>query len=212
MVLRVTFSDALIVFFLTLGPLKAIAPFARLTRGATSAFCRNLAWRATAIATLLVIVVALLGSLVLQNWNVSVAAIIITGGIILFCQAFQMVIQPPGVEPPEPPSDVAQSAPTLRSAQFSFAVPALVSAPSIAAIAGFMAIAGNDWTQKGIVLVSLLVIMGLNLVVFLNFEKLVKQHPNPGLQLLGWVMAILQATLAAQYVINGLVRLGALSG
>ena len=97
--LHISISDALIIFFLTLGPLKAIAPFAQLTQGTDPAFRRTLAWRATAIATSIVIIVALLGSLVLKNWHVSVAAIVITGGIILFCQAFRLIMQPSAIAP-----------------------------------------------------------------------------------------------------------------
>lgn len=208
--LYVSIPDTLIIFFLTLGPLKAIAPFAQLTQGTDPAFRRTLAWRATAIATLIVIIVALLGALVLENWHVSVAAIVITGGIILFCQAFQLIMQPSAVAPPLPQQTPGQTPPTMAMAQFSLALPALVTAPGIAAIVGFMAIAGGDLTQKGIVFASLLVIMGLNLVTLLNMEAILKHGPSPALKVLGWVMAILQAALAAQYIINGLVRLGAL--
>jgi multiple antibiotic resistance protein len=207
---HVPISDALIIFFLTLGPLKAIAPFAQLTQGTDLAFRRNLAWRGTAIATIIVFVVALLGALVLENWHVSVAAIVITGGIILFCQAFQLIMHPSPVAPPPPQQNVGQTPPTMAMAQFTLAIPILVTAPGIAAIAGFMAIAAGNWTQKGIVLVSLLVIMALNLVTLLNIEKISKPGPSPFPKVLVWVMAILQAALAAQYIINGLIRLGAL--
>ena len=208
--LHVEISDVLIIFFLTLGPLKAIAPFSQLTQGSDPAFGRNLAWRGTAIATLIVLVVALLGALVLENWHVSVAAIVITGGIILFCQAFQMIIHPGAVASSPPQPDAGQSPPTLATAQFSLAVPALVTAPGIVAITGFMSIAGDDWTQKGIVLAALLAVMGLNLVTLLKIKAVSQSGPAPFLKVLGWVMAVLQAALAAQYVINGLVRLGAL--
>jgi multiple antibiotic resistance protein len=169
-----------------------------------------LAWRATAIATIIVIIVALLGALVLENWHVSVAATVITGGIILFCQAFQMIMHPSAVAPPPSQQSAEKTLPTIAMAQFSVAIPVLVTAPGIAAIAGFMAIAAGNWTQKGIVLAALLVIMGLNLIALLNIE-VISKHGSPSLQrVFGWVMAVLQAALAAQYIINGLVRLGAL--
>jgi multiple antibiotic resistance protein len=207
---HVPISDALIIFFLTLGPLKAIAPFAQLTQGTDAAFRRSLAWRATAIATIIVFAVALLGALVLENWRVSIAAIVITAGIILFCQAFQLIMHPSTVAPPPPQKNAAQNPTTIAMAKFAVAIPVLVTAPGIAAIAGFMAIAAGDWTQKGIVLASLLVIMGLNLVTLLNIETILK-HGSPLVrQVFGWVMAVLQAGLAVQYLINGLVRLGAL--
>jgi multiple antibiotic resistance protein len=204
----VSIPDVLIFFFLTLGPLKAIAPFAQLTQGTDPGFRRAVAWRAVTIATVVVFVVALLGALVLENWNVSIAAIVITGSIILFCQAFQMIMQPlAAASPPTLPS-ADQSPPSLEIANFPLAIPILVTAPGIAAIAGFMAIAAGHWTQKGIVLAALLVIMGLNLVTLLNIEAISK-HGSPLVQrVFGWVMAVLQAALAVQYLINGLVRIG----
>ena len=207
---QVSISDALILFFLTLGPLKAIAPFAQLTQGTDPAFRRAVAWRATATATITVLVVALLGSLVLENWHVSIAAVVITGSIILFCQALQLIMQPLAAAPPPPPPGAGQSPPTLAIAHIPLAIPGLVTAPGIAAIAAFMAIAAGDWAQKGLVLAALLVIMGLNLVTLLNVEVIVRRGSPVVQKVFGWVMAVLQAALAAQYLINGLVRLGAL--
>ena len=146
---HVPISDALIIFFLTLGPLKAIAPFAQLTQGTDPAFRRAVAWRATAIATIIVFAVALLGALVLENWHVSIAAIVITAGIILFCQAFQLIMQPLAAAPSPTPPGAGQSPPSLAIAHFPLAIPVLVTAPGIAAIAGFMAIAAGNWTAKG---------------------------------------------------------------
>jgi multiple antibiotic resistance protein len=206
----VSIPDVLIFFFLTLGPLKAIVPFAQLTQGTDPAFRRAVAWRATAIATIVVMAVALLCAIVLENWNVSIAAIVITGSIILFCQAFQMIMQPLAAAPAPALPDAHQSPPSLEIASFPLAIPTLVTAPGIAAIAGFIAIAGGHWMQKGIVLAALLAIMGLNLVTLLNIEVILK-HGSPLVQrVLGWVMAVLQAALAVQYLINGLVRLGVL--
>jgi multiple antibiotic resistance protein len=207
---HVPIPDALIFFFLTLGPLKAIAPFAQLTQGTDPSFRKAVAWRATAIATITVLAVSLLGALVLENWHVSIAAIVITGSIILFCQALQLIMQPLAAAPSPTPPGAGQSQPSLAIAHFPLAIPGLVTAPGIAAIAAFMAIAAGDWTQKGIVLASLLVIMGLNLVTLLNVEVIVRRGSPVVQKVFGWVMAVLQAALAVQYLINGLVRLGAL--
>jgi multiple antibiotic resistance protein len=204
----ISIPDVLIFFFLTLGPLKAIAPFAGLTQECDPTFRRAVAWRATTVATIIVLAVALLGDLVLENWHVSIAAIVITGSIILFSQAFQMIMQPLAAAPAPTPPCAVQSPPSLEIAHFPLAIPVLVTAPGLVAIVGFMAIAAGHWAQKGIVLAGLLVIMGLNLITLLNIEAILK-HGSPLVQrVLGWVMAVLQAALAVQYLINGLVRLG----
>ena len=76
---QVSIPDAFIIFFLTLGPLKAIGPFAQVTRGADPILRKTLAWRATVIATLIVLIVALVGAVILKNWRVSVPAVMIAG-------------------------------------------------------------------------------------------------------------------------------------
>ena len=73
----------------------------------------------------------------------------------------------------------------MAMAHFPLAIPVLVTAPGIAAIAGFMALAAGDWAQKGPVLASLLVIMGLNLVILLNIEAIVKRGSPRGAKVFG---------------------------
>jgi multiple antibiotic resistance protein len=207
---QVAVSDAFIIFFLTLGPLKAIGPFAKVTRGADPALLRVLAWRAIFIATAIVLAVALLGAVILKNWQVSVPAIIVAGGLILFFQAFKIIMEPP-VAPPHPPPTDDQQPPSLALAHFPLAIPALVTAPGITAIVAFMAIAERDWTQKGIVIALLLFIMAVNLLALLNVRLIFQHVSTTILQVVGWVMAVLQAALAVQYMINALIRLGALT-
>jgi multiple antibiotic resistance protein len=106
---QLSWGEIGILFFLTLGPLKALLPFARVTRGTEPAFQRTVAWRAVAIAAAIVLGAALLGPFVLANWHVSPPAIAITCGIILFYQALQIIMQtpaPPGSadRQPGPPS------------------------------------------------------------------------------------------------------------
>jgi multiple antibiotic resistance protein len=162
------------------------------------------------MATAIVIGVALLDSVVLEQWRVSVAAMVVSGSIIIFCQSWQMIMEPPAPAPlPLQPRDAAPAPLSLALACFPVAVPAMVTAPGIAAIVVFMAIAGGDWRQTGLVLGVLLVVMALNLVVLLN-AKAIRRTPSPLLKAVGWVMAVLQAVEAVQFLFNGLVRAGLL--
>jgi multiple antibiotic resistance protein len=206
---QVSIPDAFIIFFLTLGPLKAIGPFVQATRGADPALLRALAWRATAIATAIVTGVLLFSSVVLEQWRVSVAALMVSASIILFRQSLQLIMEAPAPAPIQPQG--ADPAPlSLALAYFPVAVPALVTAPGIAAIVAFIGIAGGDWSQTGIVLGLLLVVMALNLVALLNAEAILRRVPPPLLKVVGWVVVVLQAALAVQYLFNGLARVGVL--
>jgi multiple antibiotic resistance protein len=200
---ELSYGDIGILFFLTLGPLKAILPFARATRGTDLDFQRTVAWRSTAIATVIALVVALLGPLVLGNWHVSPPAVSITGSIILFSQALRIVMQ----APPAPGSAAPQTSPSPPSpaiAVFPLAIPAILTAPGIAAIAVIISLNKHDLADEAIVIVILLGVMVLNLLTLWNNETILKHGLAGILPVVGWVLAVLQAALAVQIIIHAL--------
>ena len=205
------YVDIGILFFLTLGPLKAILPFARATRGTEPAFRRAVAWRAVAIATLIVLIVALLGPFVLTNWHVSPPAIAITCGIILFYQALQIIMQTPGVMRGSagPPSSPSPPSPAI--AVFPIAIPAIVTAPGIAALAAVSLLYAHDLPHEAVVVALLLGVMVLNLLTLWNSEAILEHGLAGVLPVVGWVLAVLQASLAVQIVIASLRALEVLN-
>ena len=196
-------GDIFVLFFLTLGPLKAILPFARATHGTDLAFQRRMAWESTAIATAIALVVALLAPLVLGNWHVSPPAVSITAGIILFAQALRIVMQ----TPPVPGSAAQQASPLPPSpaiAVFPVAIPAILTAPGIAAIAVIISLNKHDLANEVMVIVLLLVVMVLNLLTLWNNETILKHGLAGILPVVGWVLAVLQAALAVQIILHAL--------
>jgi multiple antibiotic resistance protein len=196
-------GDIFILFFLTLGPLKAILPFARATHGTDLAFQRRMAWQSTAIATMIAVVVALLAPLVLANWHVSPPAVSITAGIILFVQALRIVMQ----APPAPGSATPQTSPTPPSpaiAVFPLAMPSILTAPGIAAIAVIISLNKHDLAHVAVVIVILVGVMVLNLLILWNNETILKHGFAGILPVVGWVLAVLQAALAVQIIIHAL--------
>jgi len=186
---ELSFGDIFILFFLTLGPLKAILPFARATRGTEPAFQRTVAWRAVAIATVIVLTVGLLGPLVLTRWHVLPPAISITGSIILFSQALRIIMQTPA---------------GMRGSGEPLAIPAIVTAPGIAAIAVIIVLNRHDIAHVTIDVALLLGVMALNLLTLRNTETILKHGLAGILPMVGWVLAVLQASLAVQIVIHAL--------
>ena len=201
---QLSYGDVFILFFLTLGPLKAILPFARATRGTDPAFQRRMAWRSTAIATVIALVVALLAPLVLGNWHVSPSAISITAGIILFSQALRIIMQTPAIAPGSAEQQASPSPPSPAIAVFPLAMPAILSAPGIAAIAVIISLNKHDLASQAIVIALLLGVMVLNLLTLLNTETFLKHGAAGVLLVIGWVLAVLQAALAVQIIIHAL--------
>ena len=208
---ELSYGDIGILFFLTLGPLKAILPFARATRGTEPAFQQAVAWRATAIATAVVLVIALFGPLVLTNWHVSPPAIAITCGIILFYQALQIIMQTPGAIRGSAGQPSSPSPPSPAIAVFPIAMPAIVTAPGIAALAAVTVLYSHDLAHEAVIVALLVGVTALNLLTLWNNEAILKHGLAGILPVVGWVLAVLQASLAVQIVIASLRALGVLN-
>jgi multiple antibiotic resistance protein len=200
---ELSWGDIFILFFLTLGPLKAILPFSRASRGTDLDFQRTVAWRSIAIATVIAVVVALLAPLVLTNWHVSPPAVSITAGIILFVQALRIVMQAPAA-PGSATPQTSPSPPSPAIAVFPLAIPAILTAPGIAAIAVIISLNKHDLANMAIVIGLLLGVMVLNLLTLWNNETILKHGLAGILPVVGWVLAVLQAALAVQIIIHAL--------
>jgi len=204
MVFELSYGDIGILFFLTLGPLKAILPFARATRGTEPAFRRTVARQAVMVATVIVLCVALLGPFVLTNWHVSPPAISITASIILFYQALRIIMQTPPSTPATANRETGPSLPSPAIAVFPVAIPAIVTAPGIAAIAVPIVLYQHDLAHQAIVIALLLGVMALNLLTLWNTEAILKHRIAGVLPVVGWVLAVLQAALAVQIMMHSL--------
>jgi hypothetical protein len=96
-----------IIFFVTLGPIKIIPSFVQLTQNADRSLRQQLAFRSAALATLVIVLVVLLGQNMLRVWQVRLPALLIAGGILLFLVALDLVMtqynpssRPQNVAPP----------------------------------------------------------------------------------------------------------------
>jgi multiple antibiotic resistance protein len=200
-------SSIFILFFITLGPIKTIAPFVQLTAGADAALCRTVALRATLASTAIVLILCFVGPPILENWGVSFPAVTLTGGIILFLLSLQVMIKPD-----ESPSKTGTAPETLSASMLisRLVIPTIVTPPGIAAILALMVLSeGNQqlWLQ---IMGLLLLVMLVNLLTMLTARKLLAFLMIAGLRVIGWVFAVLQASLGTQVIINSLRRLGAL--
>jgi multiple antibiotic resistance protein len=109
--------------------------------------------------------------------------------------------------PPAPGSATPQTSPSPPSpavAVFPLAIPALLTAPGIAAIAVIIVLNKHDLAHAAIVIALLLGVMVLNLLTLWNNEKILKHGLAGVLPVIGWVLAVLQAALAVQIILHAL--------
>ena len=85
-----------------------------------------------------------------------------------------------------------------------------MTAPGIAAIAAIVVLNRHDFVHQAIVVAVLLGVMALNLLTLSNNEAILKHGLAGVLPVIGWVLAVLQASLAVQMVIYSLRLLAVL--
>lgn len=197
-------SSVFILLFITLGPLKTIAPFVQLTTAYSTATRRMAALRASTAALLLVVLLFSLGRSILVQWGVSLPAVSLTGGIILFLLSLQ--VMRPAAESPDQPLPAAE-APRGAMLISRLVIPTIITPPGIVSVLALSVLSEGNRPLAIQILGLLALIMLINLLIMLTARSLLAFFTPAGLRVIGWVFAVLQATLGTQVILNALRRL-----
>ncbi len=209
------FGKAFTFLFLTLGPFKVIGPFALMTRGRDAAFKRRLALDASAIAALALLAAATFGAMILKNWGISIGALELTAGIILFLVALRPVLEQftphePEAPAPQPAATSARSTSDLAFSPLAF--PTIVTPYGIAVLIMLVTLRSGDTASQMKILGVTAVVLALDLLAMLSAERILATPLAGALGILGAVMGVLQVALGLQATVIGLRLPGVVGG
>ncbi|MGD9741036.1 MAG: MarC family protein [Dongiaceae bacterium] len=193
--------DIIVIFLITIGPLKALIVYATLAGGADAALRRQIAFRTVMVATIVALLFVVAGELLLQLFHISLAALKIAGGIILLLFALGMVMGG-GHDDGEKPRTVS-----LDIAVYPLAMPMMATPQGLVAITVATAAMTAVW-QIVVIAVIVLAIMGFNLVCMLAADRIIKILGPSTLQIIAKIAGLLLTALAVQLMILGLTDLG----
>ncbi|TLD43607.1 MAG: Multiple antibiotic resistance protein marC [Candidatus Jettenia ecosi] len=191
-------------FMLMLGPIKVLVPFVKMTRDTNTRFRCKLALIATLISTIGCLAAAFMGQRILKSWHISISALMLAGGIILFLVALQMIMQMYSL-PHQ--NRTTPSTPTLAMAISSLSFPTIVTPYGIAMLIILMA-STHDATRHAGIIGALLVTMALNLLTMLFAHRILKVIGVITLQILGSVLGVLQVALGIEIILQTLIKMG----
>jgi multiple antibiotic resistance protein len=187
-----------IIFFVTLGPLKTIGPFAQLTRNFEAKIRHSLAIRSTLIASITGLFIIFIANVMRVQWGIGRPELLITFGILLMISSLEALraAQSPAArpDPPESPAGLALS---------PLAFPVIITPYGIAALLLFAAVAQGQTFIVGTFGLFLLVML-------LNYLSMVFARPilavlRPQiLQVIGWILGVLQLSAAVFAITVGL--------
>ena len=198
--------------FVVLGPLKVIGPFAKMTAGWDGGSKRRLAFQAIVLAAVGAFAAVTLGARLLQKWGVSIGALLLTAGIVLFLVALDVVMRQYSTseKAEEKAPSIPGSHPSPAALAFSpLAFPTIVTPYGAAVLILLVSLRAG---QSGVVaeIIGLAaVVLALDLVAMLTANRiLTTPGVAPALGILGSVLSILQVALGVQAMIDALYLLG----
>lgn len=184
------------LFFVMLGPLGVITPFAQATQKLDPQSLRILAFKSIGLASLTLAMGGFLGCLLLEKWKVSTPVMLLTGGIIFFLVALRANMRPYEVPPPQPVSEAPLSPPTAASIAF----PNIVTPFGMATVIVLVA-ASQDISRTTEIYGLLVTIMLLNLLTMIFARKILKMVGTLSLKILFAAVGVLQMALAVQIIV-----------
>ncbi len=201
---------ALTTFFATIGPLDVAAMFAALTAGESAQQKHSMALRGTLIATVILVVFALVGELLLATLGISLAALRAAGGILLLLISIEMVFARSSGGISTTDEEAQEAASKKDIAVFPLATPLIAGPGAMSAAMLLMANEEGDVTGQVAVVASLLVILLFTFVALLIAGKLQHLLGVIGMQVITRVMGVLLSALAVQFIFDGIRQSGVL--
>jgi multiple antibiotic resistance protein len=197
-------AEIFTIFFVTLGPLKVLGPFAQRTHGLDDGTVRRIAINAFVIGTIGIVVGGLIGSSLLAKWSVSLGSLTIAAGIIFLLVALKQLLEQ--YEAPHAPEAPSPLPPTPMAAALRMLFPIVLTPYGIATAIALLS-ASPDMRRTGTIIALLVAVMALNLLAMLFARKILVGLMMIVLQIIGGVLGVLQAALAIQFIVKGLQML-----
>lgn len=203
-----TAALALATFFATIGPLDAAAIFAALTVTGTPQHRRSMAVRGTLIATVILVVFALVGEFLLAKLGISLAALRTAGGILLLLIAIELVFARSSGGTSTTDEEAQEAISRQDISVFPIATPVIAGPGAMGAAILLMANTEGDLKLQAVVIASLLVIMLFTAVALLLAGKIHRLLGVTGMQVISRIMGVLLSALAVQFIFDGIEQSG----
>ena len=196
-------TSSFVTLTVVIDPIGLVPVFIAVTHGLDSAQKRAIAWRASTIAAVILIVTALLGDWLLAQLQIGLSAFQISGGILLFGVAARMILG----EHMRQESRQAESAAREKItdlAAFPLAIPLIAGPGAITATLLLSSRTGGNYPW---LLALILIIAAVSLMSAFSFmlaSLIARILGRTGNIVVARLLGIVLAAFAAQFVVDGI--------
>lgn len=197
------FTSAFVTFLLVIDPPGCAPIFASLTREASAADRRSMAVRAVIIGAAILLFFAALGEELLTALGVSLASFRISGGIMLFLIALDMVFERRTERRENRAREINESPEVEDVSVFPMAIPMIAGPGSIATV--MLITARTDGLQASLVVFgALFATLLVTLAALLAAGPLMRFLGARVEAVITRILGVILAALAAQFIVDGL--------
>ncbi|HCG80254.1 MAG TPA: antibiotic resistance protein MarC [Oceanospirillales bacterium] len=200
----------LATLFATVSPIDISAIFAALTSEYSDKKRKRTAVRAVTVATIVLLVFAVLGEALLSVLGISMASLRTAGGIILLLIGIEMVFARTSGASSTTELEDEETQERQDVSVFPMALPLIAGPGSMGAVMLMMAHA-SDFYQQATVILCVIAIMLLTLVCLLAATPITRLLGVTGMHVIMRVMGVLLCALAVQFIFDGVVESGVLA-
>jgi multiple antibiotic resistance protein len=195
---------AVLTLFVIVDPIGLSSLFLGITENYAPEHRKGVARRAVLIAALILLVFMVVGEPLLRYLGVSVDALRIAGGVLLFKVAFDMVMAR------RERQTHAEEEETLRRheiAVFPLAIPLIAGPGAFATVLVLVTTADGRWSYLGVLVGSILVV---HVLVYAGFRLATPLHRvlgDTGTAVVTRVLGIILAAVSVQLVVDGVTSI-----
>lgn len=197
------FLSAFTTLFVIVDPPGCAPIFATLTQGTSRSHQRTMALKSVSVAAVILIGFALIGEWLFSKLGISLDALRIAGGIMLFIIGLNMVFEKRTEQREDRAEDLLEDiADPEDISVFPMGIPMIAGPGTMASLLLMKAEAGPGAGEISIML-ALLAVLIVTLISFLVAGGLIKLLGKTLTNVLTRVLGVLLATLAAQFILDG---------
>ena len=197
----ISLKNIITILFLTIGPLKIIPPFAKLTANADTKLKNRLAFRGFWISTVTIVAVAFIGQGMVANYRVSINALLTAAGLVIAIAAMRSILAQYGKKQnlnPQPEK------PSLSMAISPLSFPTILPPYGIATVLLIMIVGKRLDTDVLPILAIIVGYMVLNYICMLSAHWILKVFKPELMNVLGIVLSVIQLGIGITWVYGGL--------
>lgn len=189
------FLHALTSYFIIIDPIGSALIFHGLTDGGSRGYVLRMALRAVGISTAIILLFGLIGEALLAKLGISIAALRVSGGLLLFYTAFHMITRARN-------SEQSFSAET-DIAVFPMSIP-LISGPGCLTLTILLFSRAATQSETLLLTAAVLVISLGTLACLLLAKQITRVIGRTGDDVLRRLLGVILAALSIQFIADGI--------